>query len=128
MLIREFIPCIHLADIRYDFSENNDTLAETLESYQLNTQPADLSGEDEYCEIMRFRYSKKYNEFRENTLFQLLVEVMAGAFALSYPEKLIFLTQIITGKMDEQRAIELLDILIEERNSLFILFERKQKK
>ncbi len=122
MLLREFKPCVHLEEIRCDFSKFDDCLSKKLGCSDLYIN---LSGEEEYNKIISEKSTSQYEIIKKETHFIILVELLAGAFSISLQKKEAIVQRIYNGSVTEANAYELIEMLIKERNDFFGIYVRK---
>lgn len=117
MLVHEFIPVLHMPkEYRVDFEEfKEDSLSEQLGFP--NKTDLGFSGEEEYDNIK----SHFAAEFKESHM-QILLELIAGAFSISFFEKIAVARAVIEGRVPEYNQYNLIDIFIEERDKFFLIF------
>lgn len=96
MSIDDFIPCIHLEDLRSFVLRSNDCLSDTLLSSSFNINVS--SGKEEYEYVLNY-----YNtQIKTNSklYIQTLLELVAGSSSLNVNEKMEILNRVFSAKLE----------------------------
>lgn len=123
MSIDDFIPCIHLEDLRSFVLRSNDCLSDTLLSSSFNINVS--SGKEEYEYILN--YYNTQIKTNDKLHIQTVVELVAGTTSLNVNEKLEILNRVFKGEIGEDGELELIKQLKIEKQRLFEIFDTHYK-